>query len=288
MQVSIVIPVYQRQDLGVRALRSALAQEGPWIEIVVVDDCSPEPFVLPDDVASDQRVRLVRLESNRGAAGARNAGIAAARGSWIALLDSDDIWSAGKLARQCAFAARNEAGNGGRPTLYATGFRQISGNGRIAERVPVAVSSVRDLASGCWYSPGSTALYSRRTFAAVGPYDETLRRLEDIDWGIRLGLAGGELKVAPLIGAILQIGPRPGFARVDEAARRLEAKWFVDPRFMSAPGAKSGLSAALDIERAAAWRSEGRTWAMAGHLMRSFAVRPRTSLHVRRWWVPPE
>lgn len=288
MQVSIVIPVYQRQELGLRALGSALAQQGPWVEIIVVDDASPVPFVLPDDMAGDARVRLMRLDANRGAAGARNAGIQAARGSWIVLLDSDDTWTQDKLARQCAFAARHEAQNGGRPTLYATGFRQSSGQARVLDRIPAAAATLRDLASGCWYSPGSTALFSKRTFEAVGPYDETLKRLEDIDWGIRLALADGELAVAPFIGAILEIGPRPGFARVDEAARRLEAKWLPDERFASHSGARSGLSAALDIERAAAFRSDGNTLAMAGHLMRSFALRPRTSLHVKRWWTAPD
>src|SRR4051794_31221399 len=86
MRLSVIIPVYNRQALAERAIRSALAQSIEGMEIVVVDDGSQPPFLLPDDIKASPHVSLVRHDSNRGPAAARNSGIANARGEWIALL----------------------------------------------------------------------------------------------------------------------------------------------------------------------------------------------------------
>ena len=97
---SVIIPVYNRRELVGRAIRSVLLQEGGDYEVIVVDDAS-------DDGTSDwvratfaDRVQLLVLEKNAGVSAARNHGIEAAHGEWIALLDSDDEWLSGKLARQ--------------------------------------------------------------------------------------------------------------------------------------------------------------------------------------------
>src|SRR5262245_42460362 len=96
--VSVIIPVYNRQALGERALRSALAQGVLGMEIIIVDDGSQPAFVLPADLSTLPQIRLLRHETNRGESGARNSAIAAASGEWIAHLDSDDYWLAGSLA----------------------------------------------------------------------------------------------------------------------------------------------------------------------------------------------
>ena len=90
-----------RAGLVARAIDSALAQAGPAFELIVVDDGSTDatPAVLSG--YGEKIVALRRPPSGRSAA--RNAGIAAARGEWIAFLDSDDAWLPGKLARQLAF-----------------------------------------------------------------------------------------------------------------------------------------------------------------------------------------
>src|SRR5215469_4492500 len=100
--ISVVIPVYNRQQDVQRALASALRQTLAPAEIVVVDDGSTDASVAAVTALNESRIRLVRHDRNRGAAAARNTGIAAARGDWIALLDSDDEWDRDKLARQIA------------------------------------------------------------------------------------------------------------------------------------------------------------------------------------------
>lgn len=87
--MSFIIPAYGRPRFLERAIRSVLDLKGSeCIEVIVVDDCSPEPIVVPFLREQDQ---LIRLPVNSGAAVARNKGIDAARSGIISLLDSDDF-----------------------------------------------------------------------------------------------------------------------------------------------------------------------------------------------------
>jgi glycosyltransferase involved in cell wall biosynthesis len=98
--ISVILPTLTRLDFLRRAIESVLAQTYEDFEIVVVVD-GPSPNVAAF-VAShpDPRVRLVQREQNGGVAAARNSGLEAARGRYVALLDDDDIWLPEKLARQ--------------------------------------------------------------------------------------------------------------------------------------------------------------------------------------------
>lgn len=99
--VSAVVPCFNTRDCVVASVRSALAQENVAVEVVVVDDGSTDgtPEAVQHAFAGDPRVRLIRQPRNRGPAVARNAGFAAARGEWTALLDSDDLWRENRLSR---------------------------------------------------------------------------------------------------------------------------------------------------------------------------------------------
>lgn len=88
--VSFIIAAYNAEDTLKRAIDSALAQVGVSVEVVVIDDCSTDDTVEIAESYSDPRVRLIRQAQNGGPGKARNAGIAAATGRWIATLDSDD------------------------------------------------------------------------------------------------------------------------------------------------------------------------------------------------------
>lgn len=277
-----MLPVYQRQRQGEQAVRSALAQDVDGLEVVVVDDGSEPAFVLPAGLAADPRVRLLRQSTNRGAAAARNRAIAVARGAWIAFLDSDDAWEPGKLRAQLALAARV-------PPLSAivTGYRRIEvATGRVRELVPMASRDPADFACGCWFSPGATALVPRAAFELVGPFDETLERLEDFDWYLRFVLAGGGIAVVPAIAASVHVGARAPNARVARAVSQLRAKW-LGPGHTLAPRYARNLRAALALELAASSWFAGRYPVFAWHLLRSQLACPRPRLHLRRWWLPP-
>lgn len=84
---SIIVPTHNRAILLPRALASAMRQKGPRFEVIVVDDGSAPPTVLPDEFCA---VKLLRNDTPLGPGGARNAGIRRARGRWVTFLDDDD------------------------------------------------------------------------------------------------------------------------------------------------------------------------------------------------------
>ncbi|HEX8963121.1 MAG TPA: glycosyltransferase family A protein [Rhodocyclaceae bacterium] len=105
--VSVIVPIYGVEDYVGDAIRSVLGQSWPHFELIAVDDASTDRSFAVVESFDDARIRPVRLSRNRGLAGARNAGIEAARGDFIALLDGDDIMDPTRLERQLAFMRRH-------------------------------------------------------------------------------------------------------------------------------------------------------------------------------------
>ena len=98
--VSVVIPTYNRAHLIGRSIRSVLSQTYQDFEIIVVDDASTDNTEEVLRSLGNERIRYIRHEQNKGANAARNTGIKAARGKYIAFQDSDDIWLPDKLEKQ--------------------------------------------------------------------------------------------------------------------------------------------------------------------------------------------
>lgn len=107
--VSVVMPTCNRAGLLPAAIASVRQQTWPRTEIVVVDDASTDetPAVLRELAASIPVLRVIRNDEARGAASARNQGISAATGPWIAFLDDDDRWMPRKLELQIAALRSN-------------------------------------------------------------------------------------------------------------------------------------------------------------------------------------
>lgn len=182
--VSVVIPTYNRAGYLPEAIESLLGQLGPADEMIVVDDGSTDetPQVL---ARWEGRLRVVRT-ANGGLGAARNVGIAAARGEWIAFHDSDDVARPDRLAFQRAWVAR-------RPDVDAVLCNGEHMGGSGVHVVPPALArhhqerlvGVRALFDGFpLYFQG--ALVRRRAFAAAGSFDATLRVHTDLDYGYRL------------------------------------------------------------------------------------------------------
>lgn len=102
--VSVVIAAYNAADTIKRAVGSALAQDGVSVEVIVADDCSTDATRQIVTTLGEPAVKLVSLDCNGGPGAARNAGFAAARGRWIAVLDADDTMRPGRLARMIGAA----------------------------------------------------------------------------------------------------------------------------------------------------------------------------------------
>lgn len=110
IDISVIIPAYNREKLIERALRSVLSQTYTDLEAIVVDDGSQDNTsrkVLAM-CNQDSRISLIKHNTNLGAQSARNTGIRAAKGKWIAFLDSDDEWLPDSLERRLRMAADND------------------------------------------------------------------------------------------------------------------------------------------------------------------------------------
>jgi len=181
MRISVVIPTHNRAKLLERALHSVQQQTHAPYEVIVVNDGS-----------EDQTRQLVEqkfphyrhlYQPNRGVSSARNLGILAARGDWIAFLDSDDEWLPGKLEAQ-------------RQQLSGSPDLRISHTEEIWIRNGVRVNQMnKHKKSGghifqrclplCVISPSSVMIH-RSIFDSVGLFDESLPACEDYDLWLRI------------------------------------------------------------------------------------------------------
>lgn len=98
--VSVVLPTYNRAYCISRAITSVLNQSYSNLELIIIDDASSDNTGDIVKAIVDPRIFYKKIEKNRGPAGARNVGLAKAKGDLIAFIDSDDIWLPGKLAFQ--------------------------------------------------------------------------------------------------------------------------------------------------------------------------------------------
>lgn len=108
--VSIIIPVYKCVDYIARTIESVQRQTYQNWEMLLVDDCTPDnsPEIIARYAEKDSRIHYLKQPQNGGAALARNAGLDAAKGRYIAYLDADDIWLPTKLERQIKFMEEND------------------------------------------------------------------------------------------------------------------------------------------------------------------------------------
>jgi glycosyltransferase involved in cell wall biosynthesis len=182
--VSVIIPVYNRRVELRQAVRSVLAQTHADLELIVVDDASSEDIAAALEDIADPRLRLIRKPVNQGAAAARNTGIQAATGKWVAFLDSDDEWLPNKLERQL----RRLAGRPNDARICCSGYVILHAQERRRARAFRPADwhgTARQLVWGCNLSPGSTLIAERACFDEIGLFDVALRRFEDWDWLLR-------------------------------------------------------------------------------------------------------
>ncbi|MDX9768217.1 MAG: glycosyltransferase family 2 protein [Ectothiorhodospiraceae bacterium] len=296
--ISVIIPVFDRPATLPRAIESVFSQQdipSSAIEIIVVDDASPCPVML-DDI-DDPRLRIVRLPCNLGAAGARNAGIRASRGRFLAFLDSDDLWLDGKLAAQLACFRALEREPAGPPialtiALSCGFYYPDRRSGRLRLRIPRPADRLVDFASGCWFVPGTALFVRRDVFDTVGLFDERLRRLEDLDWFLRFGRSGGRLHVLTDAGVIIDPSRSNTADRVIHGSRFLRQKFAPDGEMPLPRTAWRRLRAYLALECAAALLFERRRLRGMWYLLKSLCLKPRLRVPLERFWqcsdaVPP-
>jgi glycosyltransferase involved in cell wall biosynthesis len=268
--ISVIIPLYNRRAEIGRAIASALRQSRAPQEIIVVDDASRDGGAEAVAALGDRRIRLLRHEFNQGAAAARNTGIAAARGDWIALLDSDDEWVEDKLTRQLgAILAAPD-----RPAASVTGYMIRDYRTHEArEFLPLPEDATLDaLVWGCPLGVGSTLLARRAVFAEVGSFDADLPRLEDWEWLMRY-LPAHRLAVLSASLTIVHKASDPSRVQVATALTRIRVR-HRDAWYRRAWLAGRKFDSTLLVEAAAGAHYEGANARAALLALRALAAYP--------------
>jgi len=211
-EASIVIAAYNAADTIARAVRSALAQAGVRVEVIVVDDGSADATRAAVEALGEPAVRLVALDRNKGPGGARNTGFAAARGRWIAVLDADDTMRPDRLRRMIDAAERQDAvaavdnldvlhGEGRSEAMFPPGL--LAAMPRLT--LPAFIDSNRVFRGT--HNFGYMKPVFRRAFLAENglAYDEDLRIGEDYLLLAAVLAAGGGCAVVPEAGYLYHV-----------------------------------------------------------------------------------
>jgi glycosyltransferase involved in cell wall biosynthesis len=178
--ISVIIPAYNNGEYLLEAIQSVLAQDYANVELIVVDDGSTDDTAQLLDACADSLTW--QYQENAGIAGARNAGYRLARGSFIAFLDADDVYTAGRLSLQmsafddepaleCVQGHMQQFVSPELPEDFAQGIR-----GQTGAVIPAPLAS--------------TTLIRRAAYDRVGPWDQTLNVGVDMDWYARMRETG--------------------------------------------------------------------------------------------------
>lgn len=183
--VSVIIPTYNRAHLITRAIRSVLNQTYHDFELIVVDDGSTDNTEEIVNGFNDPRIKYIRHDKNKRVAAARNTGIKAARGSYIAFQDSDDEWLPTKLEKQLQ-AFKNASPEVG---VVYSGIWRIEGNKRKHIGYHDKKGKEEDLCHNLLkksFIYVQSAIIKKECFAKAGMFDEDMSVAEDWEFWIRI------------------------------------------------------------------------------------------------------
>lgn len=170
--LSIVIPTYNRPDLLPRAVKSALEQTLEDVEVIVVDDASPEPVQLLEH----PRLQILRQPVNSGGAAARNVGARAARGHWLAYLDDDDELLPHMAEVSLEALAKTTLP---KPVAAISGIEVVNADGKVIEtRLPPTLLcgshfGLEEIQPGQSFLCKQTMVVEREVFLKIGGFDES-------------------------------------------------------------------------------------------------------------------
>lgn len=180
--VSAIIPTFNRASAVIKAVDSVCAQTWSGVEIVVVDDGSTDNTSELLRSKFGSRIQVLRLPRNHGVSYARNRGIELSRGSFVAFLDSDDLWLPEKTERQLGCMREH-------PDLLISQTDEVwIRNGKrvnpCRHHLKPSGSVFAECLPLCVVSP-SAVMMRRRFFATIGLFDESLPACEDYDLWLR-------------------------------------------------------------------------------------------------------
>jgi glycosyltransferase involved in cell wall biosynthesis len=181
--VSVVIPTYNRANEIGPTLESIIAQTYPQWEAIIVDDGSTDNTaeVVNQFIAKDARIHFIRHEHNRGGQAARNTGIKAAKGEWIAFLDSDDRWLPESLSLRLAVAEREDVS-----VVHSAGYLQKEGEELKPYYIPTWSGRIYHKVLTREGPMFQALLVKKEALEKIGYLDENIRAFQEWDTSIRL------------------------------------------------------------------------------------------------------
>lgn len=181
--VSVVIPTYERPEYLRGAIQTALGQTYEPIEVIVVDDGSSEPYAGQVVAEFPESVICIRHDQNKGLSAARNTGIEAANGKYIAFLDDDDRWHKDKIAHQVS--TLNDHKEAGLATCLVIALTPDDKIVHCETDAPSGDCSKSMLINNQIGTP-SRVLVRQQCFDDIGVFDESLPTKQDWDFYLRL------------------------------------------------------------------------------------------------------
>ncbi|HYF52420.1 MAG TPA: glycosyltransferase family A protein [Planctomycetota bacterium] len=264
IRISVVIPTYNYGRFVCEAVDSVLGQTLQPLEIIVVDDGST------DNTAEvlkpyGNRIRYI-YQKNEGLSAARNAGILAARGEWIALLDSDDTWEPRKLELQAAFAAAH-------PEIDLLGTLELTAADSPQLACEAVFITTRDFLGGAPFGPSSVLMRKSRAIEA-GLFKVDLRSVEDRDMWLRLSTRGKCARLNTRLWTYRQHSNQmhSNAQRMQESYLRVLNEFFSE--FPRERKHRRLAYAWYHFDSAQEYSLGGRTARAIGHLLRSFMLQP--------------
>ena len=227
--VSVVIPTYRRNENLPHAVESVANQSYGNIELLIVDDGSPTPITetlthVPDDRLT--RVNFIRHSTNRGANVARNSGIRAATGEYIAFLDDDDWWDEEKVKKQVDTFTHA----GSDVAVVYTGLRASGPNGTTVTHPSAEGDVLGDLLRGVNFGQFSSVMVRATAIDDAGLPDERFPAWQDREWLFRLA-QHGEFKPVREVLTYRQTGGENSISSNFEAKRDVAYPMFIDKHY---------------------------------------------------------
>ncbi|MEP9411486.1 MAG: glycosyltransferase family 2 protein [Candidatus Brocadia sp.] len=187
--ISVIIPTRNRKVLLERAIKSVQKQTFQDWEIIVVDDASTDDTMqlLAQFQTKDDRIKVIRHEKAKGGAAARNSGIAACHGEWVAFLDDDDFWLSQKLELQLNLLRQYE--DAVACTCAFVVHRPLRRDRIITPPVEVSLEQLIRAKTNIMGGM-SVCMCSFEGLQKIGGFDERLSSAQDWDLWIRLRQAG--------------------------------------------------------------------------------------------------
>ena len=226
--ISVLIPTYKNRGGLTRCVDSALAQMcDDDIEIIVVDDNNPDSPAraqteeLMHKYDNEPRVKYIKHPQNKNGAAARNTGIKASKGEYIALLDDDDLFLPGKLQKQKEYLEAHPEVDG----VYCMAQRRGKPYGN--DRSEGDCTRQMLMLETSIYTP--CQMFRREALLAIKGYDETFRRHQDYDLLLRFFHAGYKIGCLPEI--LTEIGTNEG-ENIPSGKKMEEMKKYFFEKFM--------------------------------------------------------